>query len=444
MSAVDTIAAIATAPGLGGVAIIRVSGPDCYRIADQITDMKRPPSERSANTFVHTSLYGEHREVLDDALVLFFRAPASYTGEDTVEFQTHGGRVVAERVLEQLYRLGARPAEPGEYTKRAFLNGRLDLTQAEAVADLIAARTPRAERAARANLQGRLGDALSPLYDEVLTLSAQVEHLLDFDEGELPDFFFDDTAERLRTLARRVNALLGTWHEGRLLREGALVVLAGRPNAGKSSLLNLLLGYERAIVSDEAGTTRDSLEETFVLDGVPIRLTDTAGLRDAPGDIERRGVARARDLLARADAVLYLKAADAPSSDDQAPEGAIVLQTKADLARILMPSEAPSVSVVADPVGTREIVCRLLREHLQLSAGETDYAALANARQFAGLTACAEGLTLAAREFARGDMGYVTAAQQLRTAAEALGKILGRVWSEDILDRVFSSFCVGK
>ncbi|MDO4527832.1 MAG: tRNA uridine-5-carboxymethylaminomethyl(34) synthesis GTPase MnmE [bacterium] len=437
----ETIAAIATAPGLGGVAILRLSGPEAYVIADSITRLKTPPSQRTANTFVHTSLYAADGAVLDDALVLFFRAPRSYTGEDTVEFQTHGGAVVAQQVLERLYQLGARPAGPGEFTRRAFLNGRLDLTQAEAVADVIAARTPRAERAARANLQGRLGAALEPLYEDTLRLSVETEHLLDFDEGELPDDFFLAAQARLTMLTQRAEAMLATWHEGRLVREGALVVLAGLPNAGKSTVLNLLLGYNRAIVSDEAGTTRDSLEETFVLDGVPIRLTDTAGLREAPGAIEREGVARARELLARADAVLYLIAA---TTTDMPPEGAIVVQTKADLLPPGAERSSLSISVKEAPEVAREALCQALRETLQLSAGETTHAALANARQFTGLTEAVEALRCANEEFARGEMGYVTAAQQLRRAAQSLGQLLGRVWSDDLLDQVFSSFCVGK
>ena len=279
------IAALATAPGLGGVAVIRLSGEGVYAIADRLTALRVPPSARKAGTFVHAPLLGDGGAVLDDALLLFFRAPHSYTGEDVVELHVHGGRVVPQAVLEHLWALGARPARPGEFTQRAFLNGRLDLTQAEAVADLIAARSPRAERAARANLQGRLGAALAPLYEDTLALSAEVEHLLDFDEGELPPDFFEAARDRLAALSQRARALLATWHEGRLLREGARVVIAGKPNAGKSTLLNLLLGYGRAIVSDEPGTTRDALEETFLLDGVPIRLVDTAGLRDAPGAV---------------------------------------------------------------------------------------------------------------------------------------------------------------
>ncbi len=512
----DVIAALSTAPGLGGVAMIRASGEGVYALLDQMTRLRVAPSERPANTFVHAALYGAEGEVLDDAVLLFYRAPQSYTGEDTIELCVHGGAVVSQRVLERLYALGARPAEPGEFTKRAFLNGRLDLTQAEAVADLIAARSPRAERAARANLQGRLGEALTPLYEDTLTLSAEVEHLLDFDEGELPDDFYLATADRLNALTARVEALLATWHEGRLLREGALVVLAGKPNAGKSSLLNLLLGYDRAIVCDEPGTTRDSIEETFLLDGVPLRLTDTAGLREAPGIVEHQGVDRARALLAQADVVLYLIACN---DEDSAPNGAIVLRTKADLleecgmrnaecgmrneierraesgersswrsgkapaseerfssvgaptdihpslataaSRKRKPSplsalRSPlfscgsplsalrSISVKRDPEGARKVVEGALREALKLAANEAPHATLATARQFAALQETKAVLHEAHAAFRLGDAGYVPAAQHLRTAANALGQLLGRTYSDDLLDRVFSSFCVGK
>ena len=435
----EPIAALATASGMGGVAVIRLSGDRVYAIADALTRLPFPPSQRQPGTFVYASLYGENDEVLDDAIVLFFRAPHSYTGEDTVEFHVHGGQIVPQKVLKRLWELGARPAQAGEFTKRAFLNGRMDLTQAEAVADIIAARSTRAERAARANLQGCLGETLSPLYEDVLAHAVQVEHLLDFDEGELPADFFSDVIERLSQLAEHTKSLLATWHESRLVREGALVVIAGKPNAGKSTLLNLLLGYDRAIVSDEAGTTRDTIEETFLLDGVPIRLTDTAGLRDAPGLVEREGVSRAKALLEYADVVLYLIAE--PDSSEP-PEGAIVIHTKADL--VAPPHGSLAISVHEQPQLARACVCSVLRKALQLSAGETAHATLANERQFALLTNADSALQEAILAFKKGEIGYVPAAQRLRAAAEALGDILGRTYSEDLLDRVFSTFCIGK
>lgn len=435
------IAAVATASGVGGVAIVRLSGEGVYEIADRLTALRVPPSRRAPGTFVYTRLLGAAGETLDDGLMLFFRAPHSYTGEDVVELCVHGGPVVVQAVLERVWQLGARPAGPGEFTRRAFLNGRMDLTQAEAVADLIAARSPRAERAARANLQGRLGAQLGALYDEAVACSAEVEHSLDFDEEALPEAFFEALGGRLEALAAKSAGILATWHEGRLLREGALVVLAGKPNAGKSTLLNLLLGYERAIVSAEPGTTRDSLEESFVLDGVPLRLTDTAGLREAPGLVERQGVERTRALLERADAVLYLSAVG--EAEEAVPAGAYVVRTKADLARSAAEAVG-AISATADPAGARAVVCGLLREILGLAGGERPHAMVANERQYAGVAEADEAFHAAVAAFRRGGLGYVPAAQHLRTAAEALGRLLGRVYSDDLLDRVFASFCVGK
>ena len=543
----EPIAALASAPGLGGVALIRLSGEGVYAIADRLAPrLSPPPSDRPAGTFAYATLRGPEGEALDDAVLLFYRAPHSYTGEDTVELCVHGGAVVPQRVLDALFRLGARPAGPGEFTRRAFLNGRLDLTQAEAVADLIAAKTPRAEQAARANLHGRLSNALTPLYDDALTLSADVEHLLDFDEGELPPDFADQARERLADLADRAHALLATWRQGRLLRQGALVVLAGPPNAGKSTLLNALLGADRAIVSPEPGTTRDSIEEALDLDGVPLRLVDTAGLRDAPGDIERQGVARAKDLIARADVVLCLL----PPGEDPPPDlppAAILLRTKSDLlptppcsavpgapleapcgavpgapleapcgAKSVEPLEEPcgavpgapleapcgaksveplgvpcgtafgvpsvsantsgtqgpgtaerpagpngevpgplrpfvsswrpeaAISALADPEGARKTVFALLRQALATQQGERDVATLATERQYAGLAQTLAALQDARAALDRGEPGLVPAAQRLRDAADALGQILGRVYADDLLDRLFSHFCIGK
>lgn len=448
----EPIAALASAPGLGGVALIRLSGEGVYAIADRLAPrLSPPPSARPAGTFAYATLRGPEGDLLDDAVLLFYRAPHSYTGEDTVELCVHGGTVVPQRVLDALFRLGARPAGPGEFTRRAFLNGRLDLTQAEAVADLIAAKTPRAEQAARANLHGRLSNALTPLYDDALALSADVEHLLDFDEGELPPDFADRARERLADLADRAHALLATWRQGRLLRQGALVVLAGPPNAGKSTLLNALLGTDRAIVSPEPGTTRDSIEEALDLDGVPLRLVDTAGLRDAPGDIERQGVARAKDLIARADVVLCLL----PPGEDSPPDlppGAILLRTKSDLLPNTSGTQGPgtverpeaAISALADPEGARETVFALLRQALATQQGERDAATLATERQYAGLAQTLAALQDARAALDRGEPGLVPAAQRLRDAADALGQILGRVYADDLLDRLFSHFCIGK
>ena len=305
MNGDDTIVAVATAPGRGGVAVVRVSGPEAFRVASELAG--RSVDATLAGRFFHTAFRDPRtRAVLDDGLVLVFAAPHSYTGEDVVELQGHGGSVAPRRVLEACLAAGARLARRGEFTERAFLNGRLDLGAAEAVIDLVDARTERAADDAVARLGGSASRSLEALYASAIDLSSQIEHALDFSEEELPADFGERLQRSISDLRATIVRKISTAREGRILREGALVVLAGAPNAGKSSLLNALLGERRAIVSDEAGTTRDSIEEWMEIGGWPVRLVDTAGLRTAVGAIEAEGVARAETLIAQADLVLRL------------------------------------------------------------------------------------------------------------------------------------------
>ena len=296
----DTIAAIATAPGRAGVAVVRVSGPDAFDVVRRLTG--RPAA--LGRIVCRTVRRGD--AVLDQSVVLAFPAPHSYTGEDVAEFQCHGGAVTPRRILEACFAAGARLARRGEFTERAFLNGKLGYEQAESVLDLIDARTARAADAALEGLDGRRRDALKALYERTMAASVEIEHALDVSEDELPARFFDDLAASLAALRADVHAAIVSAKEGRLLREGALVVLAGPPNVGKSSLMNALLEENRAIVSDVPGTTRDSIEEWLDLGGWPIRLVDTAGLRETGDAIEREGVDRSRRLIGRADVVLRL------------------------------------------------------------------------------------------------------------------------------------------
>lgn len=438
------IAACATAPGPGGVAILRLSGEGCYALADQVAKITQKPSHRKANTFFHAPVW-DGETVYDDALFLLFRAPHSYTGEDVVEIQCHGGTYSAERILRLLYRLGAQPAEPGEFTKRAFLNGRLDLTQAEAVCDIIQARTERAAQTAHDQLDGRLSRKLSPLYETVLALSAQVEHLLDFDEGELPPRFEVDSGEKIQHLRQSAQALLNTWHEGRLLRNGALVVIAGKPNAGKSSLLNLMLGYNRAIVNATAGTTRDVIEERFDLDGIPIRLVDTAGLRETTCDIEHEGVDRAKAMISQADVILYLRDAHvAPDAEERTLIDTLPVERTLFFTNKCDEADIPNgISIRVRPDQAHDQICNGLRQVLHL-ATTAPVAQIVDERHYSELSIFATELADAATQFESGSMGYVPAAEHLRTASQSLGRILGRVYSADLLDRIFSNFCVGK
>ena len=422
MENTETIAAVSTPPGRGGVAVVRVSGPDAFAVATRLAG--RPVDASLAGRFFH-AVFKAKGVPLDDGLVLVFAAPRSYTGEDVVEFQCHGGSIAPRRVLEACLAAGARLARRGEFTQRAFLNGRLDLSAAEAVIDLIDAKTDRAADDALARLGGTASAAFAALYAAALDLSSRLEHALDFSEDELPPDFVEGLARDVAALRARIAAHLATAREGRLLREGALVVLAGPPNAGKSSLLNALLGERRAIVSSAAGTTRDFLEEGVEIGGWPVRLVDTAGLRATDDVVEAEGVNRAEALIARADLVLALDC-DRP--------GALRLHAKCDLG----PGEGLPVSAVTGeglPELRAAIAARL--EQLAAKGGEANGADVTTRQK--------EQLEIAAAALARADAAdLVVAANEMRTAAEALGRILGKVYSDDLLDSIFSRFCVGK
>lgn len=437
------IAAIATAPGAAGISIIRVSGSGSLALGDRLVDGASKPSCRPAGTFFHTFLRDPRTgDRLDDVLLLVFRAPHSYTGEETLEIQCHGGRIPARKILGAVLAAGARPARPGEFTQRAFLNGRLDLTQAEALCSFIQAETEKQSAVARAQLDGSLGTRVNSLYAEAVRLSAEVEHALDFEEGELPETFAPAVAGSIDALAASVTALAETWGRGgRLLREGALVVISGAPNAGKSSLMNALLGRDRAIVNSRPGTTRDAIEEGYSLSGIPIRLVDTAGLRETQDEIERDGIARTRKLMAEADLNLALLDATAlgpASSLPTVPPRTLLVLTKADLAARL-PAGALAISSKTGyglPELGRAILKALGRAETEAGSDE-----IVSARQAAELRVALENLH-AARPLCSAD--WVLAANRLRAAAEALGRITGRVYTADLLDTVFSRFCVGK
>jgi len=420
------------------VAVVRVSGTSAFEVASRLTG--RLVDASLAGRFFHSTFFKDLKAPkdikdlkdlnptglpLDDGLVLVFAAPHSYTGEDVVEFQCHGGSVAPRRVLEACLSAGARIARRGEFTQRAFLNGRLDLSAAEAVIDLIDAKTDRAADDAVARLGGAASAAFESLYATALDLSGRVEHALDFSEDELPPDFTENLARDIADLRERIAARIATAREGRLLREGALVVLAGPPNAGKSSLLNALLGERRAIVSSAAGTTRDSIEEGVEIGGWPVRLVDTAGLRATSDAVEAEGVDRAEALIAQADLVLALDC-DWPS--------ALRLHAKCDLG----PGEGLPVSAVTGE-GLAELRAEIAARLERLAAkGSEASGADVTTRQ-------KEQLEIAAAALARADTGdLVLAANELRVAAEALGRILGKVYSDDLLDSIFSRFCVGK
>ncbi|MBP5319354.1 MAG: tRNA uridine-5-carboxymethylaminomethyl(34) synthesis GTPase MnmE [Kiritimatiellae bacterium] len=452
------IAALATPPGLGGIAIVRISGDGALAIGDKLVSDRLPRvSERPANTFFHaTVLHPETREPIDDAIFLIFRAPQSYTGEETLEIQGHGGGCVSKRLLEAVLAAGARLAGPGEFTQRAFLNGRMDLTQAEAVCDLIHARSERAARQARLQLDGLLGRQIDAVYDQILTVNADVEHLLDFDEGELPETFLADAARRLDAPLETVRHLILTRHEGQLLRDGALVVISGKPNAGKSSLMNTLLRQNRAIVHARPGTTRDVIEESCVLEGIPLRLVDTAGLRETDDEIEREGIARAKAWMGQADLNLHLVdrsdphglAALPPFPD---PAKTILVLTKCDLPSRLpetfsLPEQPAAVVTISTLTGENlPALQTAIRDVLGLAPGAAEAAhPTVSLRHAEALQTVLEEGVAGQADLTRGAEGMVLAALHLKNACEALGRITGRIYSDDLLDRIFSRFCVGK
>ena len=429
----ETIAAIATAPGRGGVAVIRVSGPDAFAIAERIAGSV-PPSGRVK--FARLRRDG----VLDEALVLAFRGPHSYTGEDVVEFQCHGGTVTPRRVLEACFAAGARLARRGEFTQRAFLNGKLDYDQAESVLDLVDAKTDRAADAALEGLSGRKRRRHRELYEEALALSADLEHALDIDEGELPADFLPSVRSRVSCLASSLGESVRRAREGKILRDGALVVLSGPPNVGKSSLMNALLEENRAIVSETAGTTRDSIEEWMDLDGWPVRLVDTAGLRTTSDRVEAEGVRRAERLAASADVLLRLADSDG-TMPTQGDARTLLVRTKCDLDA---GGDCPpgTIRVSARTGEGLEALKAAVVRCLEVRFRETeDGPQSADERSQQLLTDARAGLV---RLDGSDAVDLVLWANAVREASGRLGELVGATYSSDLLDQLFSRFCVGK
>jgi tRNA modification GTPase len=452
----ETIAAVATPPGRGGVGIVRVAGPRSLAVADAIFKCKPPcPSERSAHTFVYGHVY-DGDGLVDEALLLIMRAPHSYTTEDMVEIQGHGGPVLIQRILRCALDAGARLAEPGEFTRRAFLNGRIDLLQAEAVADLVGARSARAAKAALEQLDGELSSKFNALYEKLLASTADVEATLDFPEEDVPKSVIRNLPGRIDDLQDGVTTLLRSWDEGHLLRHGALVVISGKPNVGKSTLLNALLKRDRAIVSQMPGTTRDTIEEVVVMDGIPVRLVDTAGLREVECAVEQEGIGRARSHIARADLHLYMVDASQPLLEEEVafleslpPDRVIPVLNKTDLgtvATLPVPYAERAVQtclLAGEGVDAVRSVLQASLEH-NVDMSEEVHAVIAERHRRLLLQAQEE--LAGARKLAvdEGEPATVWIGEHLRSALDALGQITGRSYSADVLDTIFSRFCIGK
>ncbi len=443
----DTIAAIATATG-GGVGIIRVSGPAAISVTNScFVPTARAPAHRVA-TLGH--LHAADGSVLDHGLLLLFKGPRSLTGEDVVELHLHGGRAHLEACLDVVLAAGARMARPGEFLERAFHNDKLDLTRAEAIADLVTASTDRAAKAARAHLQGGLADRTLAMIDETLRVLAAIEVNIDFIDEDVPLHDPDALATQLDRIAADARALAGTFASARLLREGARVVLAGPPNAGKSSLFNALCGFARAIVTPLPGTTRDTLVEALDLGGVPVLLTDTAGLRETDDVVERAGIDRTEQALDEADLVLVVAPPRADASAWDRPEALAVrpsrvvhVFSKADLLPADAPLPSPGVRVSAETGEGLGALRDAIVQALGLGAGFDETLSVSRVRHRDALLRATMALERAAAGLRAGETPELPAVD-LQEALGAFGELTGRVTPEDMLDRLFATFCIGK
>lgn len=451
----DTIAAIATAPGQAGVGIVRVSGPKAADIAGKMLGFQPKPRYAHYGPFKDAS-----GELIDEGIGLYFPNPHSFTGEDVLELQGHGGTVILDMLLREVCSQGARLARPGEFSERAFLNDKLDLAQAEAIADLIESSSEQAARCAVRSMQGVFSRRIDELVGSVTHLRIYVEAAIDFPEEEI-DFLADGkVATDLQVLLQQVNQILSEAQQGTILRDGMKVVIAGRPNAGKSSLLNALAGREAAIVTAIEGTTRDVLREHIHIDGMPLHIIDTAGLRDSPDEVERIGIARAWEEIRQADRILLM--VDATTTDktepheiwpdfiDQLPTNApvTVIRNKVDLSaeRIGINAESHQSAPVIRLAAKAGEGLEVLREHLKECIGfasTTEGGFLARRRHLDALERARDSLLQGQAQLEGYGAGELLA-EDLRAAQDALGEITGHLTPDELLGKIFSSFCIGK
>jgi tRNA modification GTPase len=443
----ETVAAISTPAGEGAIALVRMSGIDAIAVADKIFRGQTKPSQFAPHVQHFGHLVDEKDQAVDEVMMSIHRTPASYTGEDLVEISCHGGVLVTAKVLESCLRAGARAAHAGEFTERAFRNGKMDLTQAEAVIDVIRAKTDLALRSATEQLEGRLGDAIREIRDGLIATIANIEASIDFSEEGIAPAEGEQLRAHLDSLREKMSILLSTADHGRILREGVRVVIYGATNAGKSSLLNRLVGFDRVIVSETPGTTRDTIEETISLRGIPIRLLDTAGLRPSVDEVERAGMARTEKSLQTADLRLHIADGNAPRPadfDSSSANGAdVVVINKSDLPEHAdwKKIEGLRTSCVTGAGVTQleeEILARMTKENLR-----PENAAAINARHRDCLRRALEACDRAGVALTNG-IAPEYVAVDLNDALHAVGEVLGVVDVEQILDSVFSQFCIGK
>lgn len=450
----DVIAAVSTGRQVCAIGIIRLSGDGCIAVAERVfTPLSKPLHEAANRKLVMGTLHDARGRVIDQCMAVCSRQPNSYTGEDTVEFHCHGSPAVLAAGLEALYHAGARPAGRGEFTKRAFLNGKMDLTQAEAVIDLIEADTADAAANAAGQVGGVLQKKLAPIYEELVNLCSHFHAVLDYPDEDIEDFGLQNYTATLRAAAKELYALLQTYGQGRILRQGVAAAIVGRPNVGKSSLLNRLAGFDRAIVTDIPGTTRDTVEESVMVGSTRLRLIDTAGIRQTADTVEAIGVERSKKALEEADLAIFLCDGSQPLTQEDrdiialcmdAPN-AIALINKSDLGKTVQPGELPFMTIL--PVSIKEGTgLELLPEVLEEMFGggmPCDGSILTNARQYDACRRAYEAMLESLKGLKLGQTPDAVLTD-VEAAMEAMGEVTGATVREDITARIFERFCVGK
>ena len=450
-----TIAAVSTGNQISAIGIIRLSGDDCAKIAGRVftPGNGRPLEDAPNRKLILGSLRDKEGRVIDQCMAVYTRGPHSYTGEDTVEFHCHGSPAVLAAGLDSLYRAGAKPARRGEFTKRAFLNGQLDLTQAEAVIDLLEADTADAAANAAGQVGGVLQKKLSPIYDDLTNLCSHFHAVLDYPDEDIDDFNLNDYYSPLRSDAKALYALLQTYGQGRILRQGVAAAIVGKPNVGKSSLLNALAGFERVIVTEVAGTTRDTVEETVMVGSTRLRLIDTAGIRETEDKIEAMGVERSKKAAEDADLIIFVCDGSQPLDDDDRAvidvcleaENAIALINKSDAGQVVVPGDLPFMYVIPICAKTGEGLDQLADVVDSMFAGSSpcDGSILTNARQFDAIRRAYEA-TLRSMQGLKLGLTPDAVLTDVEEAMTAMGEVTGATVREDITARIFERFCVGK